>query len=191
VQPLLNRNLAAYRRALVAPLLLVCIVVVGFSLVGLMQHLAAMEPDGLLGTIVARGSLDHYFGSLFGLIAQQGFWGWMFNYAPLSLVVGLVVVFIGLGIYRIVWPERDILFLSSIMFDLIHRGVDMPPINHLKHIMRVCPNPDAQTLQEDLYRGGVRPEAPASQVSEIVDEPLTGYGRQSKRKRAQNRAKAL
>jgi hypothetical protein len=160
---------------LLAPFYLICVVLVGFGLVGLLQHIAAMEPDGVLAKIVDYGAVDRYFAAVMDPLRRFRFLAWLVNYAPLALVAGSVVVLIAVKIYKILRPEAEKILLSSNEFDLIHRGVDMPAINHLESILLLCPNPDDGTLKEDLYRAGIHPEAPPSSATDIQDAPLTGY----------------
>jgi hypothetical protein len=167
---------------LLAPFYLVCVVLVGFGLVSLLQHIAALETDGVLSKVVEYGALDRYFAEFLAPLGRFRLLAWLVNYAPLALLCGALVVLSGIKIYKLFRPEAEKILLSSNEFDLIHRGVDMPPINHLENILLLCPNPDAASLKEDLYLAGTHPEAPPSSASDVEDAPLTGLGDPSRNK---------
>jgi hypothetical protein len=167
---------------LTAPLLMTGVLVAGFGLVGILQHLAVAEPDGVLAKSLEYCALDRYFASAIIPLPRAGFLAWAVNYGPLALILGAVFTLIAVHSYRFLRPAAEKILLSSIEFDLIHRGVDMPAINHLENILFLCPAPDARTLLEDLYRGGIHPEAPPSSATDIEDAPLTGYGDPSRNK---------
>jgi hypothetical protein len=167
---------------LTAPLLLTGVLVAGFGLVGILQHLAVSEPDGVLAKFLECCALDRYFQNAVFPLGRAGFLAWAVNYGPLALILGALMVLIVVQSYRVLRPAAEKILLSSNEFDLIHRGVDMPAINHLENILFLCPDPDSRTLLEDLYRGGIHPEAPASSATDIEDAPLTGYGDPSRSK---------
>lgn len=167
---------------LTAPFLLTCVLLVGFGLVGILQHLAVSEPDGVLAKTLDYSALDHHFPDAVVPLRRAGFLAWAVNYGPLALILGAVMVLIAVHTYKFLRPAAEKILLSSNEFDLIHRGVDMPPINHLENILYLCPAPDSRTLLEDLYRGGIHPEAPSSSATDIEDAPLTGYGDPSRSK---------
>ena len=146
---------------LTAPLLLTGVLVAGFGLVGILQHLAVSEPDGVLAKFLECCALDRYFHNAVIPLRRAGFLAWAVNYGPLALILGALMVLIVVQSYRILRPAAEKILLSSNEFDLIHRGVDMPAINHLENILFLCPDPDSRTLLEDLYRerdpsGGAR-----------------------------------
>lgn len=167
---------------LTTPLLLTCVLVAGVGLVGILQHLAVSEPDGVLAKFLECCALDRYFQDAIIPLRHASFLAWVVNYGPLALVLGALVVLIAVHSYRFLRPAAEKILLSSNEFDLIHRGVDMPAINHLESILFLCPDPDVTTLLEDLYRSGIHPEAPASSATDIEDAPLTGYGDPSRSK---------
>ena len=167
---------------LTAPLLLTCVLVAGFGLVGILQHLALSEPDGVLEKTLEYCALHRYFHSAAIPLRRAGFLAWAVNYGPLALILGALIVLIAVHSYRFLRPAAEKIVLSSNEFDLIHRGVDMPAINHLENILFLFPDPDSRTLLEDLYRGGIHPEAPPSSATDIEDAPLTGYGDPSRSK---------
>jgi hypothetical protein len=167
---------------LTAPLLLTCVLVAGFGLLRILQHLAHSEPDGVLAKTLEYCALDRYFHNAPIPLRHAGFLAWAVNYGPLALILGALIVLIAVHSYRFLRPAAEEILLSSNDFDLIHRGVDMPAINHLENILFLCPDPDSRTLLEDLYRGGIHPEAPPSSATDIEDAPLTGYGDPSRSK---------
>jgi hypothetical protein len=166
---------------LTAPFLLTCVLVAGFGLVGILQHLAVSEPGGILAKALEFCAVDRYFANAVVPLRRAGFLAWAVNCGPLALILGGLTVLIVVHTFRFLRPAAEKILLSSNEFDLIHRGVDMPAINHLENILFLCPLPDSRTLLEDLYRGGIHPEAPASSATDIEDAPLTGYGDPSRK----------
>lgn len=175
---------------LTAPLLMTCVLVAGYGLVGILQHLSLSEPDGVLAKTLEGCAMDRYFANAIIPLRRAGFLAWAVNYGPLALILGALVVLIAVHSYRFLRPAAEKILLSSNEFDLIHRGVDMPAINHLENILFLCPDADSNTLLEDLYRGGIRPEAPPSSATDIEEAPLTGYGDPSRNKAAASTLKS-
>lgn len=158
------------------------VLVAGFGLVGILQHLAVSEPDGILAKTLEYCALDRYFTTTIFPLRRAGLLTWAVNFCPLALILGALVALIAVHSFRLLRPAAEKILLSSNEFDLIHRGVDMPAINHLENILLLCPDPDSRTLLEDLYRGGIHPAAPPSSATDIEDSPLTGYGDPSRNK---------
>lgn len=156
-----------------APILVIASAVIGFGVAWFLGAIASAEQSGPLPAIVAALDLRTYFGKLLNPLAPFGPVLWLIGKLPLALLCGAPIVLLAIHWLKSL-KQDDQSLLSSTEFDLVHRGVDTPPIDHLVHALRVCPDFERDLVLEDYYRAGLKTIAPPSVATIVEERPLTG-----------------
>jgi hypothetical protein len=93
------------------------------------------------------------------------------DYFPVIMISAILTSIVIQLICSIVFVAPKSSILDDPSSVIKHMGVDTPPLNHLKDLLLVCPEPDLRCIKEDVVISGMSVVAPASKAIDIVDAP--------------------
>jgi len=136
------------------------------------ESLSAPIEGWVLGAYQAI-SLAKFLPEVFEPLRQYSFIYWMASYMLIPLFVMLITIFVVSMLINVVFEKPKSSLLEDPEYDLLHKGVRTPRINHMDPIMAVLPPRDRSVLIRDIALGVIDPITPESRTSDIMDRPST------------------